>query len=337
MRIGGTLLVVFTLTPFAWAQETATLRGHDERTAAEAATVRAAVAERHYFVFPEHLPALDVQRRMSRRFFGRPEVAKHRIAHSPVFLDRCHGGKAPQDEATGTQVGDRSSAWPPALLEHFEAIRRQLETQFQESLPIRTDGAWHGTLLDGAEIYLVHWPLGPGYGRWSLAVHDGESGRVLVTEEDDATWCHTGTDTLSVPAVQQVDLDGDGRMEIAFPHHAHNGTVYDADWLQYLVQGKERLTSVLDLETKSWLSVVSHLDAGFLQTLLLHEGPLVLRVLVYYDCPAFSGPLVPIGEVWLSRKDTLSPYVVEMTKPWLTGAENYLELPGVPTKGSRRD
>ena len=133
--------------------------------------------------------------------------------------------------------------------------------------------------------------------------------------------------------VQQVDLDGDGRMEVAFPMHSHNGTVDDADWLFYFAPGKDRLERVLALRTDSRLPVVSHGEVGHLRTLLLHEGPLSLRVLSFYDCPSFPGPQVPVGEFWLSRKDRMSPFVEERTEPWLTGAENFLGLPSLAGTG----
>ncbi len=319
------------------AQEPAVLRGHDERTAAEAAAVRIEIAQNRWFSFAMHLPSIDVQRRMSRRFFTRPDGLPRRVAHTPVALRLCFDDDRHRfEEHQVVDVGERTDEWPEPVRKRLAADRELLRPDFIRGLegavpvpPMPPPIAWHGTLLDGLDVYVAYWRVGCGDTRWSVIGFDAESGRLLATDMLSARW-FPWRGANEPPLVQQVDLDGDGRMEINFPLFTHNGTVENTDWHYYLAQGKHELRPVLALATDAWLSVPSHGEEGFARALLLHDGPLSLRVLVYYDCPAFPGPLVPIGELWLGRKDRLEPFTVSRVEPWLTGAEHYLSPLGNP-------
>ncbi len=165
-----------------------------------------------------------------------------------------------------------------------------------DSRLVRGNGAW---MPDGREFWLLE--ADPEYPHlpndWLLLVRDPGSGAasprpVVVTNE----WIHGER-----PLVRFVDLDDDERYEVAIRQFDHNGTMWNADVVEYYAV-LDDLSLRLDLrQTTEVVDLWSKQERGAIRSQLLSAGDGRLRCVVWRENLSDGVPRVPHGHLEYER------------------------------------
>ena len=235
------------------------------------------------------LPSAAKQQELRRRHLGSNSFARHLVPHLPIVWMEYRA--AP--EAVQTRLAELLR---PAKLVHVHV----------------------GMLLDGRQVYTGRSKQHPEYIRTTraLLVLDPDTGKLAgaqlptVTMQDD--W-------FAVPPLQQVDTDQDGEMELVLKVHHHNGTIEDGDAQHYLRVVGDQLTTDLVIREAGWV-VEPPNEGGYLRQAILHDGPLALRLVTWFEYANQANILVPLGECYLRRKGPRLPFEPLGTTAWVAGS-----------------
>lgn len=281
----------------------------------------AAARKRSYFDFRFDLPSDRELVATADRFFA---AAPTRVDHEALLFGAGPGLLPAAPDSDG-----RSRTWPAAVLEQLRAGRAAHEKRYSAAPPPLAKlqkHAWRARLRDGRELFVLEFAGEPTSPNWYCFTICDREGKATKHVDRDARWQRC-SDRDEPPPVQQVDLDGDGRMEIVFPRFEHNGTVQNDDLSEYFGLDRDgQLKSLLTLTTKSWLSVVSHEEAGYVRRALCHDGGRKLRVLVWHENPEVALPIVAIGALTIESQGPGTSYAILERAAILAGAESYLDL-----------
>lgn len=252
--------------------------------------------------------------------------ARELLVERPIALAPGPGFEGTAEEDLGW-----STAWPEAVasLLRQAARDRQAHTWRHEVDPPRRQQrrAWRGATWGGLALFVVEVPgvpTGPDDLVWT--VFDPRQQRVAEPVVVPPQW-REDLGSLLAGGLVEADLDGDGRFEIGFPGHTHNGTVSDIDTRTYYRVEAEplRLVEVLHFATRQWLSVVSPGESGNLHRRLVAPKPGELRLFVYYRNDAYGQDLLPLGEIELGRSEERGPWEPRARRSWVPGMECFLD------------
>jgi hypothetical protein len=224
-----------------------------------------------------------------------------------------------------------STAWPePVRAALGPAADEQLARSWsheKERPRTRQGRAWRGATWDGLALFVVEVP-GPPTTPASLlwTVLDPQSERAAAPVLVTPVW-NEDLGALVADGLVEADLDGDGRLEIGFPGHTHNGTVSDvATRTYYRVEVEPlRLVEVLRYATREWLSVVSPGEAGYVHRVLVAPKPGELRLFVTYRNLLYGQDVLPLGEIELARSGASAAWGPRGRRCFVPELECYLD------------
>lgn len=183
---------------------------------------------------------------------------------------------------------------------------------------------WRAGLLDGTELYAAQLLVPVYCYRQLFLLHrDPATGHMATARLDKSGLCDNWYEP---PRIQQVDLDGDGRMEVVLDVLHHNGTVENSYRRHYLTMVDSRFRTLLATAVEVKL-VDSPNEGGF-----LHQMPFVdeyghMAVYTWYENAAVPPGVpvtVPVGFTILAREGADEPYHEAARDSLLPRAECWL-------------